>query len=85
MDCKDDGLPKRFRKCDDPIDNELGDNIIDIDGLSGLLMSGSGQFSQEGAGACQTGDRAIIKSPSWIFARNLMGLSMESPSVIWMN
>ena len=48
MDCKDGSLPKRFRKCDDPIDNKLGDSIVDLDGLDELLMSGSGQFSQEG-------------------------------------
>lgn len=48
MDCKDDSLPKRFRKCNDPIDNKIGDRIVDIDGLDELLMSGSGQFSQEG-------------------------------------
>jgi predicted protein tyrosine phosphatase len=48
MDCKDSSLPKRFRKCTDPIDNQIGDSVVDISGLDGLRMSGSGQFSKDG-------------------------------------
>ena len=70
MDCKDDSLPNRFRKCNDPIDNELGDNIIDINGLADLLMSGSGQFSQAGL--------ALIKQEIGDYQITIVDLREES-------
>lgn len=48
LDKKDDSeMPKRFRKSNDSIDNNIAGKVISLDGLAELNMSGSGQFTEE--------------------------------------
>ncbi len=62
MDCKDANLPRRFRKCDDEIDNHIGDRTINVEGLADLGVSASGQYSAEGLALVQReiGDKSIV-------------------------
>lgn len=48
LDKKDDSeMPGRFRKCNDSIDNNIGGKAVSLDGLAGLNISGSGQFTEK--------------------------------------
>lgn len=48
LDKKDDGdMPERFRKCNDSIDNNIAGKVVSLEGLAGLNISGSGQFTEK--------------------------------------